>query len=135
MGIDNPNFSGYKSVGGGPRDVTYEEFKGIGRYWNLLARKLGRAKPAGITRSFLIFLPSFVSLLALPSLKRRSTVRSDSSFSPAPRCSSVRIHLSLFRGFTRVYPAKPDRWLSLEARKCSGETNEDGRRAEMTRNH
>lgn len=31
----------------------YEEFKGIGRYWNLLVPKIGtRAKPFGITCSF-----------------------------------------------------------------------------------
>lgn len=44
----------------------YEEFKGIGRYWNLLARKLGRAKPSGITCSFLPDLPS-----SLPSCATR----------------------------------------------------------------
>lgn len=73
MGIDNPNFSVINRLL--VQDVMYEEFKGIGRYWNLLARKLGRAKPAGITRFFPIFLPRFLSLFRrlYPSLNRRST--------------------------------------------------------------
>lgn len=45
----------------------YEEFKGIGRYWNLLVRKLGRAKPSGITCSFLIFLSSLLYPASHPS--------------------------------------------------------------------
>lgn len=83
----------------------YEEFKGIGRYWNLLARKLGRAKPPGITCSFLIFLSLLPSALQPISAKLPFYIYSP--FSPPsaplsfsrdmPRCSSVRIHLSLPR--------------------------------------
>lgn len=62
-------FLGYKSIVGSRDDVMYEEFKGIGRYWNLLARKLGRAKPPGITCSFLIFLSLLPSSLQPISAK------------------------------------------------------------------
>lgn len=69
IGIDNSEFPGYKSIAGSRDDVMYEEFKGIGRYWNLLARKLGRAKPPGITCSFLIFLSLLPSSLQPISAK------------------------------------------------------------------
>jgi len=77
----------------GSRDVTYEESKGTGRYWNLLVRKLGRAKPSGITPSFPSSSPLRHSIFVRPF---------HSSFSRgATRYSFVRIPVP-FAGVQRT---------------------------------
>jgi len=65
--------------------VTYEESKGTGRYWNLLARKLGRAKPSGITP------PDLPRLVSAGLSKSPFYVRHSSFSRGATRYSSARV--------------------------------------------